>query len=82
MQQRHPLVADVRGLGLAMAVELCRDGRKATAEAERVMYDSLKRGLSFKVSDGNVLTLCPPLTITEAQLDLALEILDAAIGQA
>ncbi len=77
MKQRHPLIADVRGLGLLLAVDLVRDGKKATDESERVMYDCLARGLSFKVSDGNVLTLSPPLTITKPELDQALDILDA-----
>ncbi len=79
IKQRHPLIGDVRGLGLLLGVELIRNGQKANDEAERVMYDCLAQGLSFKISDGNVLTLSPPLTITKSQLDEALDILDAAI---
>lgn len=75
MQRRIPLIADIRGWGLALGVELRRDGRKATAAAERAMYDCLSRGLSFKVSDGNVLTLTPPLVISRTELDAALDIL-------
>ncbi len=82
---RHPLIADVRGLGLLLGIELAvtaPDGsrRPAVPEAERVMYESLKRGLNFKVTMGNVLTLTPALTITPAELDQALQILDEAIG--
>lgn len=58
-----PLVKEVRGLGLAMAIEL------TTAQpAEQIMYDCLTNGLSFKVSNGNVLTLTPPLTITDQEM--------------
>jgi len=79
---RHPLVADVRGVGLLLGVELRRaDGSPARREAERVMYGCLARGLSFKVGQGNVLTLSPPLVIADADLDRALDILDAAIGE-
>lgn len=39
------------------------------------MYECLKNGLSFKVSKGNVLQLCPALTITLDQLEAALAIL-------
>jgi 4-aminobutyrate aminotransferase len=83
---RHPLVADVRGLGLLLGVELGKtaaDGSRvpAVAEAERVMYESLKRGLNFKVTMGNVITLTPALTISRAEMDQALQILDEAIGQ-
>jgi 4-aminobutyrate aminotransferase len=85
MAQRHPLIADVRGLGLLLGIELAitdPNGQRkpAVAEAEQVMYESLKRGLNFKVTMGNVLTLTPALTITQAELDQALDILDEVIG--
>jgi 4-aminobutyrate aminotransferase len=44
------------------------------------MYRCLTNGLSFKVGGGNVLTLCPPLTITERELDAALDILHGAVA--
>jgi 4-aminobutyrate aminotransferase len=80
MKARHPLVADVRGVGLLLAVELARDGIPARREAEQVMYECLAHGLSFKVGQGNVLTLSPPLVIAPADLDAGLDILDAALG--
>ena len=45
------------------------------------MYAALARGLSFKVSMGNVLTLAPPLVITRAELDRALDILDDSLTE-
>ena len=86
MAARHPLIANVRGLGLLLGIELSvtdSNGQRkpAMAEAEQTMYGALKRGLNFKVTMGNVLTLTPALTITRAELDQALEILDEAIGQ-
>jgi len=80
LKQRFELIADVRGVGLQLGVELRRDGEKAVKEAERILYGCLVRGLSFKVSDGHVLTLSPPLVITRAQLDEALGILEAVIA--
>ncbi len=80
LKARHPLVADVRGIGLLLAVELARDGAPARREAEQVMYECLARGLSFKVGQGNVLTLVPPLVIAQADLDRALDILDDALA--
>ena len=76
LQQRHDAITDVRGLGLAMGVVL-----NSPDAAERVLYDCLENGLSFKVSGGTVLTLTPPLTITHEQMAEALAILDAAIGR-
>jgi 4-aminobutyrate aminotransferase len=79
IKERHPLVADVRGIGLLLGVELARSGVPARREAEQVMYECLARGLSFKVGQGNVLTLVPPLIIARADLDAALAILDEAL---
>ena len=81
LQRRLPsLIAEVRGLGLAIGVELRRNSQKANDEAERVMYGCLSQGLSFKLSDGNVLTLTPPLVIAREQLAEALDILEANIA--
>ena len=79
LQQRHALVADVRGIGLLLGIELANDGKPARREAEQVMYHCLAHGLSFKVGQGNVLTLSPPLVITAAELDSAFDILDGAL---
>jgi 4-aminobutyrate aminotransferase len=45
------------------------------------MYAALARGLSFKITQGNILTLTPALTITEAQLERAIGILDASLTE-
>ena len=84
MAGRHRLIGDVRGLGLLLGLELVRDREtreRASEEADRVMYRALERGLSFKVSAGNVLTLTPPLTISEAELDRALAIVDDCLTE-
>ncbi len=86
MADRHPLIGDIRGLGLLMGIELVKpgtDGRPipATDAAERVMYAALGRGLNFKVTMGHILTLTPALTITRSELEKALQILDVCIGE-
>jgi len=83
MMAAHPLIGDVRGLGLFLGIELVQDRKtreRAMDEAEEIMYLCLDRGLSFKLTMGNILTLTPALTITREELDRALDILDAAIG--
>lgn len=70
-------------MGLLWGVELVKDGKtkeKAIEEAEKVMYECLKRGLSFKVSAGNVLQLSPALTISRKELNKALNILDESLA--
>ena len=49
------------------------------ALAERVYYRCLEAGLSFKISQGNVLTLSPPMIISRDELDTALGIVERAI---
>ncbi|MEQ8218385.1 MAG: aspartate aminotransferase family protein [Arenibacter sp.] len=83
LQLKYPLIGDVRGMGLLWGVELVLDKKtkeKAINEAEVVMYECLKRGLSYKVSAGNVLQLSPALTISRKELDSALNILDESLG--
>jgi 4-aminobutyrate aminotransferase len=84
MAARHRLIGEVRGLGLCLGVELVRDREtkeRARQEAEAVMYGALDRGLSFKVSSGNVLALAPPLTIAREELDRALAIIDECLTE-
>ena len=78
MKQRHAVIGDVRGRGLLLGIELVTDRAAKTAApdlAEQVLYRALSRGLSFKTTMGNVLTLTPPLITTMAQMDEALDIL-------
>ncbi len=74
----------MRGLGLFLGVELVKDKvtkERATDEAEAVMYGALSRGLSFKITMGNILTLTPPLIITHEEMDHALDILEESITE-
>ena len=80
LKLKHSIVADVRGVGLLLGIELVRAGRPARDEAEQVLYACLEHGLSFKVGQGNVLTLSPPLVIARDDLDRAFDILDAALA--
>jgi 4-aminobutyrate aminotransferase len=79
MRERYPIIHEVRGLGLHLGIELRRDGKPASDEADSVLYHSLSQGLSYKVGGGCVLTLCPPMTISRSQLDAALDIVEAGI---
>ncbi|MBC8336959.1 MAG: aminotransferase class III-fold pyridoxal phosphate-dependent enzyme, partial [Anaerolineales bacterium] len=84
MKEKYPLIGDVRGLGLLMGMELVRDQttrERATGEAEAVMYSALSKGLSFKTTMGNILTLTPPLTITRAEMAQALDILEQSLNE-
>jgi 4-aminobutyrate aminotransferase len=84
MRQRHRLIGDVRGRGLLLGIELVTDrATKAPAKdiAEAALYRALDKGLSFKTTMGNVLTLTPPLIVTEAEMNAALDILDQCLTE-
>ncbi|MGH8725225.1 MAG: (R)-1-hydroxy-2-aminoethylphosphonate ammonia-lyase, partial [Burkholderiales bacterium] len=72
---KSPAVVEVRGIGLLLAIEL-----NSADLAEEVLYRCLSRGLSFKVGQGSVLVLAPPLVIAEADLDKALDIVADALN--
>lgn len=81
LREKHACIGDIRGLGLLIGVELVLpDGSRALDLAEKVMYSCLDLGLSFKISMGNVLTFTPALTISYAELDEALDILERALA--
>ena len=71
------IVKEIRGLGLALAIELT-----SPDISELVLYECLSNGLSFKVSNGNILTLTPPLTITDQEMDDAVCIIRSALQKA
>lgn len=54
---------------------------RAFDEAEAVLYQCLNDGLSFKVSQGNVIQLSPPLIISREELTQALIIFEQAIAK-
>jgi len=84
LKAKHKIVGDVRGKGLIIGIELVSDRAAKTPApqaAEKVMYGAMERGLSFKTTFGNVLTLTPPLTITQAQMDEAIDIIDGCLGE-
>jgi 4-aminobutyrate aminotransferase len=81
MKTRYALIRDVRGCGCYFGVEIGGEtADTANVLADRLLYACLARGLSFKLGGGNIVTLCPPLTITEEEFGAAFAILDEAMG--
>jgi len=85
MMRRVPAIGDVRGRGVVLGIEIVksRETREADPDlAEVVLYRALDAGLSFKTTMGNVLTLTPPLLVSEPQMLQALAIIEEAITAA
>jgi 4-aminobutyrate aminotransferase len=84
LAEESRLIGDVRGLGLMIGVELVKDKiTKAPAEDEtnRVMNECFKRGLIVLPCGPNSIRFSPPLTMTEAEADIALGIFAEALAE-
>jgi len=91
LQERHPSIGEVRGLGCFWGLELVRSREtreplvpfNATGEAAapvgRVAKAALERGL-YLMTHWNVVMVCPPLTITRDELDEGIAALDEALA--
>jgi adenosylmethionine-8-amino-7-oxononanoate aminotransferase len=85
--REHPSVGDIRGgLGLLAAVELVKDRKSKTpfpADAgiakklPKMLYE--RNMVSFRA--GDVISLCPPLSISKDEVDFIVNVLDEAIGE-
>jgi len=86
LRERHPIVADARGIGLLQAIELVRgDDQPLGSVAAAVIAAAASRGLLIYAASGgynDALMITPPLTITEEELEFLLEALDGALGDA
>jgi taurine--2-oxoglutarate transaminase len=90
LQNRHPSIGDVRGLGLFWGLELVRNretreplvpfnaGGEAAAPVTQLTKAALDRGLYLFVH-WNVVVICPPLNITREELDEGLSVLDEVL---
>lgn len=82
IKARHPAVGDVRYIGLFSAIELVKDRATKEPMPSAILSQALReRGLSTLLL-GNLVTVSPPLCITEAELRAGLEIIDEALDVA
>jgi len=85
LQKKYPVIGEARGLGLMLAVELVHPGQGKLPNGEAamaVLNGCLERGLLAYMAglQGQVVRFIPPLTVSQAQVDEALEILDASFA--
>lgn len=89
LQQRFECVGDIRGRGLLLGLEVVADRQTKAPGFElgaKVMEEAMRRGLSMNIVKlpgmGGVFRIAPPLTVSDGEIDLGLEILSASIDAA
>jgi 4-aminobutyrate aminotransferase-like enzyme len=86
LRHRHPVIGDVRGLGLFIGVELVRDRETLEPAGEQAAYvaNRMREHGILLSTDGpshNVLKIKPPLVFTEADADFLAATLDKILSE-
>ncbi len=74
LREKHPIIDHVRGKGLMIGIQLTRAGSEIVSEC-------LNKGLRINCTQGDVLRIMPSMTVTAAQIDMAIEILDNVLSE-
>jgi 4-aminobutyrate aminotransferase len=80
--RRFPVVGEVRGLGLMIAIEMVRDQQtkeRAPELRDRLEHLAFERGLLVLGAGRNSIRLSPPLIITRDQADFAIDTLEQCL---
>jgi len=84
MMSDHPMMGDVRGVGLMIGVEFVKDKETkepAKNEAEEVMTRCFRQGVALVTCGVSTLRMMPPLLITRDLVDSSLEIFEDCLGE-
>lgn len=74
LKDKHPIIRDVRGMGMMLALESRFDVRD-------VLMDGIKNGLLMLYSGRTIIRLLPPLVMKKEQVSKAIEILDVILTE-
>ncbi len=80
--EKHPMVGDVRGMGLMIGLEIVKDKKtKATArdERDRITQLAFERGVILLGAGESSIRIAPPLIVTQEQADIAIDVLEECV---
>jgi 4-aminobutyrate aminotransferase len=81
----YPVITDVRGLGLMIGVELAAPDRTALSAStfrDQVVQNCFEEGLLLLGCGESTIRFCPPLVVSRKEVDLAMQVLEAALKKA
>jgi len=84
LQTRHPLIGEVRGMGLMIGIELVEDPETKTPAIQArdtIIYRCFEKGLLILGCGLSTLRLAPPLIISRHEADVALSILEECLTE-
>jgi 4-aminobutyrate aminotransferase len=84
LQDKHPIIGDVRGRGLMIGVELVRDRKtkeRAADERNAVVQAMFRRGVLILGAGRNAVRFAPPLVLSKTQADDVLRVFDEALTE-
>ncbi len=84
LKERHPLIGDVRGIGLMIGLELVKNRKTkepARQEMGRLEQEAFKRGLLLLGCGDSTIRIAPPLVLNSYDVDKGLEILDVCLSE-
>lgn len=84
LQQKYPIIGDVRGMGLMIGIEFVRDRQtkeRAVEERNALVQAMFRRGVLVLGAGKNAVRLAPPLVLTKDQADSVLRVMDEALTE-
>ncbi len=81
--EKHPMVGDVRGMGLMIGVEIVKDKKtKAMTrdDRDRITQLAFERGVVLLGAGESSIRIAPPLIVTQEQASIAMDVLEECIG--
>jgi 4-aminobutyrate aminotransferase-like enzyme len=85
LQKKYTEIDDIRGVGLAIGVELVKDAK--TKEplprevSDKILERCISKGLFFQITGQSILKIKPALIIKKQEIDIAMEILEESFKQ-
>ena len=82
LQRKYPiLIGEVRGLGLMVAFDVVADGKPSPQRRDQIVQQAFHNGLLLLGCGETAVRFCPPLSISEAQIETVLKLVDRVLSR-
>jgi len=82
LQENFPCIGDVRDLGLMIGVEIVKSDKSVDPiRRDKILREAFKERILLLPCGDSVIRFCPPLVITEDEIDLGLDKFEKALNK-